>query len=195
MEKKIWYFDKYGISATEKTLELAKERFDELGLKKVLIATSEGVTTVKALKYWPGEQIVAVTSMYGFLKPGEPRMTEENRKILTQAGVTIVHNTHVLAGIDRSINRLWGGITPIQLMAQCYKLIGEGTKVCVEIAVMAADAGACRVDEDVMTIGGTGRGADTAIVLRPAHSNTFFDMRFREIVCMPSDRPPKFSSL
>ncbi|MDP2858289.1 MAG: pyruvate kinase alpha/beta domain-containing protein [Bacillota bacterium] len=195
MEKKIYYFDKWGPSCTEKTLELAKERFDELGLDTVLIATSEGVTTVKALNYFKPSQIVCVTSMYGFLRPGEPRLTEENRKILTDAGVRIVHNTHVLAGIDRSVNRLWGGITPVQLMSQCYKLIGEGVKVCVEIAVMAADAGGTPVDRDVMTIGGTGRGADTAIVMKPAHSNNFFDMRFREFVCMPSDRAPKMQPL
>lgn len=195
MEKKIYYFEKYGVQCTQKTLEMAKERFDELGLDCVLVATSEGNTAVEALKYFKPSQLVAVTSMYGFLQPGKPRMTEENRKILTDAGVRIVHATHVLAGIDRSINRQWGGITPVQLMSQCYKLIGEGTKVCVEIAVMAADAGACPVDRDVMTIGGTGRGADTAIVLKPAHSNNFFDLRFREFVCMPSDRPPKLSAL
>jgi len=39
-EKKIVYFDKMGIKNTEDTLKLAKERFDEIGLKKVIIATS-----------------------------------------------------------------------------------------------------------------------------------------------------------
>lgn len=39
-EKKIVYFDKMCIKNTEDTLKLAKERFDEIGLKKVIIATS-----------------------------------------------------------------------------------------------------------------------------------------------------------
>ena len=40
-------------------------------------------------------------------------------------------------------------------------------KVVLEIAAMAADAGLVRTDEDVICIGGTGRGADTAVVLQP----------------------------
>jgi hypothetical protein len=60
-------------------------------------------------------------------------------------------------------------------------------KVCVEIAVMAADAGLIPTDCDVLCVGGTGRGADTAVVLRPAHMNHFFDLRIREILCKPSD--------
>jgi hypothetical protein len=60
-------------------------------------------------------------------------------------------------------------------------------KVCVEIAVMAADAGRIPTDCDVICVGGTGRGADTAVVLRPAHSNSFFDLRVGEILCRPAD--------
>ena len=60
-------------------------------------------------------------------------------------------------------------------------------KVCVEIAVMAADAGLVPTDRDVLCVGGTGSGADTAVVLRPAHMNRFFDLRIREVLCKPSD--------
>ena len=50
---------------------------------------------------------------------------------------------------------------------------------------MAADAGSIRVDEDVITIGGSGRGADTALVLTPAYTHTFFDLKIKEILCNP----------
>ncbi|MFC2078298.1 hypothetical protein ACFLTM_05780, partial [Candidatus Bipolaricaulota bacterium] len=67
------------------------------------------------------------------------------------------------------------------------RLFGQGMKVCVEIAVMAADAGQIPTDRDVICVGGTGRGADTAVVLRPAHMNAFFEARIGEILCRPTD--------
>ena len=38
---------------------------------------------------------------------------------------------------------------------------------------------------DIVSIGGSGSGADAALILKPAHQNNFFDMRIREIVCKP----------
>jgi len=66
------------------------------------------------------------------------------------------------------------------LIADTLKLLGQGTKVAVEVAVMAADAGVLS-GQDIVSIGGSGRGADTALVLKPAHQNNFFKMRIREV--------------
>lgn len=65
------------------------------------------------------------------------------------------------------------GVYPLLLIADTLKLFGQGTKVAVEVAVMAADAGALS-GQDIVAIGGSGRGADTALVLKPAHPNNFF---------------------
>jgi hypothetical protein len=69
-------------------------------------------------------------------------------------------------------------------MADTLRLFGQGIKVAVEVAVMAADAGAL-TGNDIISIGGSGRGADAALVLKPAHQNNFFDMRIREVICKP----------
>ena len=58
-------------------------------------------------------------------------------------------------------------------------------KVVIEISVMAADAGLLRTDEPVIAIGGTGHGSDTAVVLTPANSQNFFDVKVHEILCKP----------
>lgn len=190
-KKSIVYFNRMGTSNTDDTLRLAKERFDELGLKKVVVATSYGDTAVKALEYFKGEELVVVNSMYGFREPGKEPMKPEFREKLVSAGATIINTTHPFAGIDRSINRRYGGITLTQFLGQVFKLLGEGFKVCAEIAVMAADCGGVGVDEEVMTIAGTVRGCDTAVVLVPSHSNDFFKIQFKEIVCMPRVRSLK----
>jgi len=190
-EKKIVYFDKMGKGNTHHVLKLARERFEELGLRHVIIATSYGDTPVKALDYFKGEELVVVNSMYGFREPGKMSTSEEHRKRLEDAGARMIYQTHLFAGIDRSINRKFGGITMTQFLGQVFKMIGEGFKVAAEIAVMAADSGGVPVDEEVISIGGTGRGADTAVVLIPAHSNDFFSLQFKEIICLPRVRSLK----
>jgi len=65
------------------------------------------------------------------------------------------------------------------------RTFGQGVKVCYEITIMACDAGLIKAKEEVIAIGGTGRGADTAMVIKPANMNTFFNIEAREILCMP----------
>ncbi|WP_309492426.1 hypothetical protein [Candidatus Hecatella orcuttiae] len=59
----------------------------------------------------------------------------------------------------------------------------------MEIALMAADAGAIPLNREVVTIAGSDRGADTVLIVRPSTSGRFFDkkkgLEIREIVAMP----------
>ena len=71
-------------------------------------------------------------------------------------------------------------------MAYTLRILGQGVKVGVEISMMAADHGFVRTDEDIMAIGGTGKGADTAIVVRPANSHACLDVKIREITAKPN---------
>ena len=48
-----------------------------------------------------------------------------------------------------------------------------------------------RTDEPAIAIAGTGLGADTALVLRPANAQTFFDLRIMEILCKQRLDSPK----
>lgn len=65
------------------------------------------------------------------------------------------------------------------------RTFGQGMKVALEITAMAADAGLVRTDEEVVSIGGTGRGADTAVVLQPDYTHRFFHLRVKELICKP----------
>ena len=65
--------------------------------------------------------------------------------------------------------------------------MGEGTKVCVEVTLMAADSGLIPMDQDIVAIGGTENGADTALCIKPANASRLFDLRIREVVAKPSD--------
>jgi hypothetical protein len=71
------------------------------------------------------------------------------------------------------------------IVASTLRIFGEGMKVTCEISLMAADAGLVRTDEAVISIAGTGRGADTAIVLCPVNTGDFFRLKVKEILCKP----------
>jgi hypothetical protein len=106
-------------------------------------------------------------------------------------GAVIVEQTHALSGVERSISRRLGGASRVESIAEALRtVISVGTKVCVEISIMAADGGQVPVDgkAEIIAIGGTWNGADTACVILPAHANNFFDLHVLEIVCMPRDK-------
>jgi len=184
--KRIVYFEKPGRENTEQTLKFAIERARELGIKYIVVASSYGDTARKAVEMIDeGMQLVVVTYHTGFLKEGENTMPPEVEEELKRKGARVVRQSHILSGLERSISRKLGGVSRTEAIAEALRsLFGHGLKVCVEIAVMAADSGAIPIEE-IVAVGGRSRGADTAVVIRPAHMNNFFDMEVREIICMP----------
>ena len=73
-------------------------------------------------------------------------------------------------------------------MANALRMLGQGVKVGVEISCMALEAGMIPYDQEVIAVAGSGRGADTAIVISPAHSNNLFNTKVKEIICMPREK-------
>ena len=67
----------------------------------------------------------------------------------------------------------------------CTIPFGEGIKVAIEIALMAADAGMVSIQSPCISIGGTATGVDAALVLIPANAQNFFDLRVLEILAKP----------
>jgi hypothetical protein len=92
-----------------------------------------------------------------------------------------------LSSAERAIRKKFGTLEPLELIANTLRLMGEGTKVCVEITLMAADAGLIPADKDVVAVAGTGKDADTALRIKPANATRFFDLRIREVIAKPSD--------
>ena len=72
------------------------------------------------------------------------------------------------------------------MISEAWKVFGEGTKVAIEIAAAACDAGAIPPD-DVISVAGSWEGADTVILLSAMPSNQMLDIRVREILAKPSD--------
>jgi hypothetical protein len=185
----ILYFSKKGRDNTDALLTHAAKRVAELGLKKVLIATSTGETAEKSLRHFEPKavEVIAVTHVAGFVEPNVQEMPEEARRRLEAKGVKVLTAAHAFGGVGRGVRNKLKTFQVDEIMAYALRTLGQGVKVGVEIACMAADRGWVRTDEDVLTIAGTGQGADTALVVQPSNSHTCLDTKIREIVAKPRD--------
>jgi hypothetical protein len=181
------YFGEAGEANTEQTIKLAAQRCRELRLKHVVVATSTGETAIKVAKEFKDQDvtIIAVTLHAGTWKKYAPPDPKKVKKA-EEMGVKFLTCTHALMGnVGTGIMRKFGGINWTDLIAHTYYTFSQGTKVAVEIAVMAADAGLIPVDKEIISIAGTDTGADTALVIKPAYCTEFFDLRVREIIAKP----------
>ena len=187
------YFKKPGKSNTERALDLAMARAGELGIRKIIVATTAGDTGAAAAQKFRDFDVFAVTHSTGFKKANEQELEEENREAIEEAGARILTCQHAFGGVNRAVRKKFDTTELDEIIAHTFRRFGEGMKVVVEIALMAADAGLVRTDEAVMCIAGTGRGADTVVVLKPANAQTFFEVEVLEVVCRPAPSHPGFS--
>ncbi len=183
MELRTLYFDKPGKENTRATLRIARERVEALGIKQVVVASSHGYTARMAKEVF-GDldvQIIAVTICAAFADKGWT-MSAEERAELESMGITVLTSLHAL-GDD--ISQALGPDSPNKVVRETLYRFCQGMKVAVEVAIMAADAGLVDTAQEIVAIGGTGEGADTALVLQPACALHFKKLRIREILAKP----------
>ena len=185
MEAKTVYFENTGKENTEEVLRIAKQRAEELGIKTILVASTSGSTAVKAMEAFKGLRVIVVSHVTGFREPNVQQFTEENRKVVESKGGIVLTTTHAFGGLSKAMRNKYNMYVWGEVIADTLRIFGHGTKVACEIALMAADSGWVRTDEDVISIAGSNEGTDTAILLKPVNTHYFFDLKIKEILCKP----------
>jgi hypothetical protein len=191
--RKTYYFNAPGPENTRDCAQFSLERARELGLSRVVVASTSGGTAEifhEVLK-GSGISLVVVTHVVGFARPGEWEFSTKTAEMLRKEGVSIVTGTHALSGLERAFSRsgkVGGGSRTEAVAESLRRVVAIGLKVAVECVLIAADQGAVGIDEEVIAVGGTSSGADTVAVIRPANTSSFFDLQVREIVAMPRVR-------
>lgn len=191
--KKVYYFDKPGEANTRDAIRIGAERAQELGISTIIVPSTSGTTARTAHEELKGSSIrlVIVTHVVGFSTPGVWEFDAELAATLRKAGVTIITGTHVLSGLERAFTsspKISGGSRSEAVAEALRKIIAVGLKVAVESTLIAADQGVIGVNDEVIALGGTASGVDTVCVIRPSHTQRFFDLQVREIVAMPRER-------
>ncbi|MBS7640286.1 MAG: pyruvate kinase alpha/beta domain-containing protein [Candidatus Bathyarchaeia archaeon] len=189
--EKIVYFESGGKHNTEDTLKLARERAIARGIKNVILASVTGFSAEKALEIFKDTNIkLTVVGLRG--PPGSPfpGFPENLRRKLEQMGHNFCYATDVKYEFP-------------EVLQDTLRRFCEGLKVCVEIVLVATEAGFIQPGEEVIAIGGTGGlgyekggGVDTAIIMEAIKSKDFLKLepilgrkeerrKIKEIICKP----------
>ena len=183
-------FENAGKQNTAETIRIALEKARELDCP-IVAASTMGVTAdallTAAEEAGFRNRIVIVRGCSSAMRSGVNLMKPEVREKLEARGAVIVTAAHALSAGERSISGGFKGAYPLEIMAHTLRMLGQGTKVCVEISVMALDADVLPSGTPVVAIGGSHRGADTAAVVTPSYSATVLKTVVNEILCKPFD--------
>ena len=186
-ETPVVYFSEPGPTNTPQVIESVKRRARQLNIKTVLVASVSGETALKTREALePDVKIIAVSHVTGFKEPNVQEMSPETRQVLIAKGVPVLTAQHAFGGVGRGIRKKLATYQVDEIIAYTLRMFGNGTKVAIELALMAADAGMVRTDQDVISVAGTAKGADTALVIQPANSADFLTLVVKEIICKPS---------
>jgi len=172
VERKVGYFADPGSQNTEKVIEAVKNRIVSGGVRTIVVASTSGETGVKFAKGLKGVATVIAVS-HGEMNP-------LHRRQINEYGGKSVDKTHLALHAK--------GMDDVR---KSFYTFGQGFKVAVEVILIAADKGEINLYEDVIGVGGTGKGADTAIVARATTSKEIFTedeskkLEIREILTMP----------
>lgn len=179
------YFDRPGPQNSLRTLQIAAARAEESGIGNIVVASSSGKTGVQAAAFFPAKNLVVVTHSTGFLRPDFQELRPALRRKIEALGGKILTCQHAFGGVNRSVRKKLATYELDEIIAYTLRTLGEGAKVAIEISLMAADAGLISIQEPCIAIGGSSWGADTALLLRPANAQTFFDLRILEVLAKP----------
>ena len=163
MQRSIEYFESSGRANTERTLALACKHARQVGIEQVVLASTRGYTAGLALDSCAGLSLTAVGI-------GRERFPAEQIARFEQTGKVI---------FSREIDCPY----PADMQV-AFRRFGEGTKVAVQVVVLAVQAGLVQEGDTVIGMGGASHGADTALVIRA--SGDYSDVYISEIICKPA---------
>jgi len=199
--KKITYFKNPGPHNTDKVITATKERVEEGDIRHVVVASISGETALKMAQELK-DQDVSVICVSGYPGWGTiheveyPFVRGKIREALERLKVAIVDKmpSSLSDTLDYGLARY--GYTPAgwTIAETLVSVGGYGLKTAFEAILMATDYGAVPPYKDVISMAGSDKGADTAIVARSTYSTHMFSgdstQRFRilEIIAMPREK-------
>lgn len=202
IQRNVRYFEKPGKQNTQAIIEVVRTHLEEGNEAAALIIASVSGQTALNVKKEIGDISIPIVCVTGspswqihseFEFPLVPAVTQTE---LEKAGVVIVDcvPSSLSDTIEFSYAR-YGYRSPTWIFVETLLAVGGyGLKTAVECVLMATDGGYVSPFKEVISIGGTGKGADTAIVARSTFSTTVFSkdrkkrFEIKEILAMPRNK-------
>jgi len=183
MQEKIVYFEKPGKGNTAEVIRLVEERAQARGINRFVVASTRGATARDFLNAVAKTErrLVIVPWQFGFKGKDHPFPQELVAELRAKN-----HQVHFGTMLFHTVD-FYGTHAP-QAMANLLRTFGQGTKVCLEILLMACDGGCIGIGEKVIAVAGTVSGADTALVATAGSTARLSALRIHEIICKPINR-------
>jgi len=194
VKRQVYYFDKPGEENTQLVIEAVSQRLEVGGIRMVIVASTSGETAVEFARSLKGKtELICVSEAPYRREWGEewPCLKQEFRQELERLGVTIIDKVPYVFHSSVLESARWSDAFPERLVKETLYSFGQGMKVAVEVTVTGVSCGYVPPYEDVIGVGGSGKGADTAIVLRATYPASLFDkdpakrLEIKEIIAMP----------
>ncbi len=181
------YFNRPGPDNTQECISVVMDQISAFSYKHLVVASTSGDTGMAFAERLEGSDthLVVVTHSHGFREPNSIELSPDKRALIESKGASVYTGTMITHSLETSLAMKFGGVYPTLLVAQSLRIMGEGVKVCCEMVMMTADAGLIPEGEEILTVAGTGRGADTVTVIKSAASKRFLDLRILEIPAKP----------
>lgn len=170
------YFDKGGPKNTQATLLAARQRALALKPEAVIVTSTSGKTALAAARIFAGTgaRIIAVPFQKHLWKkygPPNSRLV----KVCRELGVEFIPDEPIVPLLDREHPD----------MVNAWRTVSQGFKVALQAASMCVDTGLVKPGAQVIAIGGSGTGADTAIAVQTYGYRSVLKSNLTEIIAMP----------
>lgn len=197
MIKEVYYFENPGEENTDLVVEAVKKYVEKHGPMDVVVASTSGSTALKFAKSLNKKAKIVCVAEGAYRREWGyeyPCMDLKTKKELEEMGVIVLDKIlYVLHGSLYELSN-YGFPTPESIFKDTLYTFGQGMKVAVEVVIIATEFGLIEPFKYVIGVGGSGRGADTAIVLRSTYAGTVFSkdknkrLEIREIIAMPLNK-------
>ena len=197
IKRQVYYFDEPGEENTQLVIEAVSQRLEFGGITTVIVASTSGETAVAFARILKGKaELICVSEAPYRREWGDewPCLKQEFRQELEELGATIIDKVPYVFHNSVLEAARWPDSFPERLVKETLYSFGQGMKVAVEVTLTGVSCGYVSPYEDVIGVGGSSKGADTAIVLRATYPASLFGkdpakrLEIREIIAMPTSK-------
>lgn len=172
------YFDNGGPEHTRAALQAAKKRAAEVKPEAVIVTSTTGKTALEAARIFAGTgtRIIAAPFQKHLWEKFSP-LDEQLAVKCRELGVEFLPDEPIVPLLDSERPDI----------VSAWRSMSQGFKVALQVASMCVDTGLLKPGALVISIGGSGTGADTAIAVRIYGYEDVLKSNVTEIIAMPSN--------
>jgi len=195
--REVYHFKSPGKDNTDLVVEAVTKAVERGGIRDIVVASTSGATALIFARALKDEARIFCVSDGAFRREwgwDYPCMDQKNKEELESLGTIVLDRVpYVLHGsIYESSKYCYP--SPETTFRETLYAFGQGMKVAVEVVLTSVACGVLEPYKYVIGVGGSGGGADTAVIVRATYPGTIFStdkekrLEIREILAMPLDK-------